>query len=475
MSQFNNCPTPQASEKQKTIQGEVSLSGNGLHTGAISTLTFKPAPENTGFVFVRTDLEGNPQVEADALLVTTTARGTTLEKKGVKIHTCEHVLAALVGMDIDNCYIEMNSAEPPILDGSSRYFVEAIEKAGIQEQEAEREYYVIKDTITITDPETGSEIIATPSDDYQIVTMVDFGNKVVGTQNATLKKLSNFKEQISKARTFVFLHELEQLYNAGLIKGGDVNNAIVYVDKEISEETEEKLKKIFNKEKVSIKPNGTLDNIELHYPNEAARHKLLDVIGDLALIGTRIKGRIFASKPGHGINTMFAKKMAKHIKIAKRNNIPDFDINMDPPVFDINGIKKMLPHRYPFLLVDKIIEISEKHVVGVKNVTANEPFFQGHFPEEPVMPGVLQVEAMAQVGGIMVLANVEDPETYSTYFMKMDNVKFKRKVVPGDTIVFKADLMAPIRRGIVHMQGYAYVRGQLVAEAQLMAQVVKNK
>ncbi len=463
------------SDKQKTVAKEVKLSGHGLHTGAVSDLTFKPAPENTGFIFIRTDLEGAPQIEADALYVISTDRGTTLEKKGVKVYTCEHVLAALVGLDVDNCYIEMTGPEPPIMDGSSKYFIEALEKAGVREQEAEREYFVVKDTISVTDAETGSEIIATPSDEYQIVTMVDFGTKVVGTQNATLKSLKDFKKEISNARTFVFLHELEQLIDAGLIKGGDINNAIVYVDKEISDQTQEKLKKIFNKDKVTIKPNGTLDNVTLHYPNEAARHKLLDVVGDLALIGTRIKGRIFASKPGHSINTQFAKKLAKHIKIAKRKNVPEFNVNMNPPIHDINSIKKMLPHRYPFLLVDKIIEQTDKHVVGVKNITYNEPFFVGHFPDEPVMPGVLQVEAMAQVGGILVLGSVDEPEKYSTYFMKIDKVRFKRKVVPGDTLVFKMELLEPIRRGIVHMQGYAYVRDAIVAEAELMAQIVKNK
>lgn len=462
-------------DKQKTIKKEVKLSGHGLHTGEISDLTFKPAPENTGFVFIRTDLEGMPKIEADALYVISTERGTTLEKKGVRIYTSEHVLAALVGMDVDNCYIQMTGPEPPIMDGSSKYFVKAIEEAGVKEQTLPREYFVIKDMISVSDPYTGSEIVATPSDDYQIVTMVDFGTKVVGTQNATLRHLSEFSREIANARTFVFLHELEQLIDAGLIKGGDINNAIVYVDQKISPKTQEKLKKIFKKDKVSIKPNGILDNIDLHYPNEAARHKLLDVIGDLALIGTRIKGRIFASKPGHSINTQFAKKLAKHIKIAKRKDVPEFNVNINSPVHNINQIKQILPHRYPFLLVDKIIEQSEHHIVGLKNVTSNEPYFIGHFPEEPVMPGVLQVEAMAQVGGILVLSKVEDPEKYSTYFMKIDRVRFKRKVIPGDTLILKMDLLEPIRRGIVHMQGYAYVRDAIVAEAELLAQIVKNK
>jgi UDP-3-O-[3-hydroxymyristoyl] N-acetylglucosamine deacetylase/3-hydroxyacyl-[acyl-carrier-protein] dehydratase len=460
--------------KQKTLSQEVTRKGIGLHTGNEVTLTLKPAPENTGFVFVRCDLEGNPTIEADANFVTTTERGTTLEKKGVKIHTCEHVLAALVGMDLDNVIIELNNAEPPILDGSSKYFVEAIEEAGIIEQEKEREYFVIKDIITFTDAETGAEITAIPNDKYEVTTLVDFGTKVVGTQNATLKDLSEFKDNFASARTFSFLHELEYLLDAGLIKGGDLSNAIVYVDKEISESTTEKLKKAFNKEDISVQPNGVLNNLKLNYPNEAARHKLLDVIGDLALIGVRLKAKIIATKPGHFVNTQFAKKINKQYKLFKRKNVPEFDLKAEP-VFDVNGIMKLLPHRYPFLMIDKIIELTDTHVVGVKNVTINEPFFTGHFPTEPVMPGVLQIEAMAQVGGILVLAQQEDPENFSTYFMKIDNVKFKKKVIPGDTIIFKVELLEPIRRGIVNMQGYAYVNDTIVSEGTMMAQVARTK
>lgn len=461
-------------DKQKTLKEEISLSGIGLHTGKEVTLTMKPAKENTGFVFVRTDLEGNPQVEADANYVTTTERGTTLEKLGVKIHTCEHVLAALVGMDLDNVILEMNNAEPPILDGSSKFFVEAIEKAGIVEQEAVREYLAITEVMSYTDPETGADITVIPSENYEITTMVDFGTKVLGTQNATLKNISDFKTEISSARTFSFLHELEMLLDHGLIKGGDISNAIVYVDKELTLETVEKLKKAFGKDEVSIRPNGILDNLTLNYPNEAARHKLLDVIGDLALVGVRIKGKVIANKPGHFINTQFAKKLNKYYKIQKKKNVPKFDLTKEP-VYDINGIMRLLPHRSPFLLIDKILEISDNHIVGLKNITMNEPFFVGHFPKEPVMPGVLQVEAMAQIGGILVLANVPDPENYSTYFVKIDNVKFKKKVIPGDTLIFKLELLAPIRRGIVHMQGYGYVGGSVVVEAELMAQVAKTK
>ena len=377
-------------------------------------------------------------------------------------------------MYIDNAILEMDAAEPPIMDGSSKFFIEAIEKVGVVEQNVAREYLVIKEVMNYTDPNTGSEITIIPSDTYEITTMVDFGTKVLGTQNATMKHISEFKENFANARTFSFLHELEMLLDHGLIKGGDISNAIVYVDKELTPETMEKLKKAFGKDKISVKPNGTLDNITLNSPNEAARHKLLDVVGDLALVGVKIKGKVIANKPGHFVNTQFAKKLNRQWKLHKRKNVPDFDLTKSP-VYDINGIMKLLPHRPPFLLIDKIIELSESHVVGVKNVTMNEPFFVGHFPKEPVMPGVLQIEAMAQTGGILVLANVPDPENYSTYFVKIDKVKFKKKVIPGDTVIFKIELIEPIRRGIVHMQGYGYVGDSVVVEAELMAQVAKTK
>lgn len=460
--------------KQKTLSKEISLSGVGLHTGKNVTLTFKPAAANFGLAFQRTDLEGAPIVEADANYVTNTQRGTCLEKNGVTIQTSEHVLAALVGLDIDNAIIELNASEPPIMDGSSKFFVEALEQAGIVELEETREEYVITEIVSYTDENTGSEILVMPAKEYQITTMVDFGTKVLGTQNATLNQISDFKNEISNSRTFSFLHEIEMLLQNGLIKGGDLNNAIVYVDKPLSPETMEKLKDAFKKDAIAVKPNGILDNLTLHYPNEAARHKLLDVLGDLALIGTRIRGKVIANKPGHFVNTQFAKKLSKIIKNEKRNNVPNIDLNQ-PPLMDVNQIMAMLPHRQPFLLIDKVFELSDEHVIAQKNVTMNESFFAGHFPGAPVMPGVLIVEAMAQTGGILVLNTVPDPENYLTFFMKMDNVKFKQKVVPGDVLIFKCSLITPIRRGICHMQGYAYANGKLCAEAELMAQISKVK
>ena len=460
--------------KQTTISKPTSLSGVGLHTGQEVKLTFMPAKSNNGYTFTRVDLDGNPIIEANINFVTTTQRGTVLEKNGVTIQTCEHVLAALVGLEIDNVNIELNASEPPIMDGSSKFFVEALESAGKVDLEQFRKEYVVKNVISYKDEKSGSEITIIPSDHYEVTTMVDFGTKILGTQNATLNKIEDFKNEISNSRTFSFLHEIEMLLNEGLIKGGDLNNAIVYVDKELSANTMQKLKKAFKKDNISVKPNGILDNLTLHWANEAARHKLLDVIGDLALVGTRIRGKVIANKPGHKVNTQFAKKLAKIIKAEKRNNIPVYDLNKTP-LLDIYQIMDILPHRPPFLLVDRVLELSDKHVVGMKNVTMNENFFVGHFPGAPVMPGVLQVEAMAQCGGILVLSTVPDPENYLTYFMKMDNVKFKQKVLPGDTLIFKAELITPIRRGICHMQAYAYANGRLVAEAELMAQIAKKK
>jgi len=460
-------------QNQKTIKNEKTLRGVGLHTGKEVVLTFKPAPENYGYAFVRVDLEGSPVIVPKAEYVVDTQRGTNLEKNGVSIHTSEHVLAAAVGLGITNLIIEIDAAEPPIMDGSSKYFVAALEDAGIVEQEMPIEEYIVKEIISYKEEATGSEIMIMPSEEYQVTAMVDFGTQILGTQNANINSLSEFKEEISNARTFSFLHELEMLLDNNLIKGGDLNNAIVYVDKEISEETMTKLKTAFGKDKIEVNANGILDNLTLHWANEAARHKLLDVIGDLALVGMRIRGKVIANKPGHSINTKFAKKLANIIKQEKRNKVPQYDLSL-PPLMDIYKIMEILPHRPPFLLIDRILELSDTHVVGMKNVSMNEPFFVGHFPEAPVMPGVLQIEAMAQCGGVLVLSTVPDPENYLTYFMKMDNVKFKQKVLPGDTLIFKAELISPIRRGICHMQAYGYANNKLVVEAALMAQIAKK-
>jgi len=458
---------------QHTISKPVSLRGVGIHTGQEVNLTFKPTKENQGYVFCRVDLPENPLIEANINFVVNTDRGTNLDKNGIKIRTSEHVLAALVGMGIDNILIELDAPEPPIMDGSSKYFVEALKKAGIKKQDAVREEYVVKEPISYYDEDSGSDITVIPSENYEVTAMVDFGTKILGTQNATMKNISQFNDEFSNARTFSFLHEIEMLLDNGLIKGGDLNNAIVYVDKELSDETMLKLKKAFNKEKLSVQSNGILDNLKLHYPNEAARHKLLDVIGDLALLGTRIKGKVIANKPGHYVNTMFAKHLSSIIKSEKRNLAPKIDWSK-PPVMDVNQIKNIIPHRPPFLFLDKILEISKDHIIGLKNVTMNEEFFNGHFPGKPIMPGVLQIEAMAQAGGVLILNTVPDPKNYLTFFAKIDNAKFKTPVVPGDTLIFKCQLLSPLRRGICHMKAQAFVDGKLTSEAELMAKIIKK-
>jgi UDP-3-O-[3-hydroxymyristoyl] N-acetylglucosamine deacetylase/3-hydroxyacyl-[acyl-carrier-protein] dehydratase len=462
-------------EKQMTIKSPVTVSGVGLHTGQNVTLTFKPSEENTGIRFLRNDLEENVYIEADADYVVDTSRGTTIEKDGVRLLTVEHVLAAVTGMNIDNIIIEVNCQEMPIMDGSSKFYSEALEKAGLMQQEAPREYFEVKETIRFYDEEKDCEFVAVASDDYRISCMIDFRSKVLGSQYAVLDKISDFNSQVAPCRTFVFLHELEYLLNQNLIKGGDLSNAIVYVDRVVEQDELDRLAKLFNKPSVEVRNEGILNNLEPYFENEAARHKLLDIVGDLTLAGMRIKGQIIAHKPGHASNVKFAKEIKKHIK--KRIAEQQIPIN-DPdkkPLFDINDIKRMLPHRYPFLLVDKIIEMSESHVVGVKNLTMNESFFMGHFPSEPVMPGVLQIEAMAQTGGILVLSTVEDPENYSTYFLKIDNVKFKQKVVPGDSLIIRCTLISPVRRGICHMKCLGYVGSKVVMESELMAQIVKTK
>lgn len=464
------------SEKQRTLQVPVTLKGIGLHTGETATVTILPAEENHGYKFQRIDLEGQPIIDADPAKVVSTQRGTTLEEKGARVYTTEHVLAAIYGCGIDNALIQIDGPEIPIMDGSAWPFVEKIVEAGFQDQGAQREYLELDEIIAYENNDLNVEMLAVPVEggEFRLTVMVDYNSPILGTQHASMYHMGEFIPEISRSRTFVFLKEIKALAQAGLIKGGDLDNAIVLAERTYSDDELKEIAALVGKEDLDIKVEsmGVLNTIKLHYENEPARHKLLDIVGDLALVGKFIRGHILAARPGHAGNVEFAKVLRNHIK--KQKSQPKFDLTKEP-IYDINDITGILPHRFPFLLVDKIMEMDENSIVGVKNVTLNEPFFQGHFPDNPVFPGVLQVEAMAQVGGIFALSTVPDPENYSTYFLKIDKVRFKQKVLPGDTLVFALSLESPIRRGLVHMSGKAYVNGKVVSEAEMMAQIVKEK
>lgn len=463
-------------EKQRTLKEAIVFNGVGLHTGEAVTMEICPANDNHGYKFQRVDLENQPIIKADVDFVVATDRGTTLEQHGARVYTTEHVLAALYACQVDNALIKINGPEIPIMDGSSILFVNEIERVGYEDQSADREYFELNENIPWEDLEKGIEFLAIPDINYRLTVMVDYNSPVLGTQHASMYQLKDFKEEIARCRTFVFLRELEYLATNNLIKGGDLDNAIVLVDRpDVSQEELDRLAKLLGKEKlqISIDGIGVLNSTKLQYENEPARHKLLDIVGDLALVGKPIKAHILAARPGHSGNVRFAKVLKEQIK-KQQNQGRIFDLSKDP-VYDINDIERILPHRYPFLMVDKIMEIHENSIIGVKNITMNEPQFTGHFPGNPVFPGVLQIEAMAQVGGIFALTKVEDPHLYSTYFMKIDNVRFKQKVMPGDTVVFELELTSPIRRGLVEMSGKAFVNGKVVSEASMLAQIIKDK
>lgn len=459
-------------EKQLTIKNKITLKGKGLHTGKVVEVNILPSEANSGIVFKRVDLETPVIIKAEAEAVSETSRGTTIETKGVKVATIEHLMAALYSSNIDNALIEISGEEVPILDGSAKYWLEAIEKSGVEELDAERKYYYLKEVVTYSDEQNDIELIAMPYDGFRIDLNIDFSPRIIGNQTSCLKNLSEFKEGFSNCRTFVFLDEIEQLLKLNLIKGGDLDNALIFVDKVLEAEQIQHLANVFGKDATEIKvEKGLLNNVKQNFENEPARHKLLDFIGDIALVGKPLKARFIIKRPGHKVNNLLSRKIKT---IMENNGAPVYDPNKEP-VYDIKAIKNLLPHRFPMLLIDKVIEIGEDYVIGLKNVTGNEDFFNGHFPQEPVMPGVLIVEALGQTGGVLALKDIEDPENYSTYFMKFEEVKFRNKVVPGDTLLLKLTLSEPIRRGIVKMKGEAYVGNRLVVEAQLMAQVAKTK